>query len=111
MGTYATGPLFTTKPYIAGSNYINKMSDYCKGCAFHPKKTCPITKLYWAFLERHKSKFKSNFRLSMILRTLDKRSPEKKAQDAFTFDQVRLKLLSGQSMSPEHFNLQPMETK
>ncbi|MGC6510170.1 MAG: cryptochrome/photolyase family protein [Myxococcota bacterium] len=111
MGTYATGPLFTTKPYIAGSNYINKMSDFCKECAFHPKKTCPITRLYWAFLERHKSKFKSNFRLSMILRTLDKRSPDNKALDAFAFEQVRRQLGNAQSLTPESLTRQPVETK
>ncbi|MCA8955036.1 MAG: cryptochrome/photolyase family protein, partial [Planctomycetes bacterium] len=41
MGTFAVGDLMTTKPYVAGSNYIDKMSDYCDGCAFDPKKTCP----------------------------------------------------------------------
>jgi deoxyribodipyrimidine photolyase-like uncharacterized protein len=29
------------------------MSDYCDGCAFDPKTTCPITRLYWAFLGRN----------------------------------------------------------
>ena len=43
MGTFATGELMTTKPYIAGSGYIHRMSDYCKGCAFHAKRTCPLT--------------------------------------------------------------------
>ena len=52
MGTFAASDLMTTKPYVSGSNYINKMSDYCESCAFDPKKDCPITPLYWQFLAR-----------------------------------------------------------
>ena len=33
MGTFGVGELFTTKPYVSGSAYINKMGDYCKGCS------------------------------------------------------------------------------
>ena len=29
MGTYALGDLMVTKPYVSGSAYVNKMSDYC----------------------------------------------------------------------------------
>ena len=54
MGTYGAGDLMTTKPYVSGAAYIDRMSDYCKGCQFNPKKNCPITPLYWAFLERHR---------------------------------------------------------
>ena len=31
MGTFADGGIFATKPYICGSNYFLKMSDYKKG--------------------------------------------------------------------------------
>ena len=35
--------LLTTKPYVAGAAYIHKLSDYCGGCRFDPKTTCPLT--------------------------------------------------------------------
>ena len=81
MGLFATGELLSTKPYISGSGYIHRMSDYCSKCAFHPKKTCPITSWYWFFLEQNQEKLQNNFRLKMILRSLQRRSGEKKKQD------------------------------
>jgi hypothetical protein len=39
MGTYALGQMMTTKPYISGAAYIDRMSDYCGTCAFDPKST------------------------------------------------------------------------
>ena len=56
MGTYALGDLFVTKPYVSGAAYIHRMSDYCDGCAFDPKSSCPITPLYWDFLARHRDR-------------------------------------------------------
>jgi deoxyribodipyrimidine photolyase-related protein len=53
MGTYALAGLMTTKPYVSGAAYINRMSDYCSLCSFNPKTDCPFTSLYWAFLARH----------------------------------------------------------
>lgn len=99
MGTHAAGELMTTKPYIAGANYINKMSDYCKGCQFDPKKNCPITSLYWAFLERHKEKLKKNIRISMPINSLSKRSVEKKDVDKKVFEWVSKKLKYGEKLS------------
>ena len=31
MSQFADGGIFTTKPYISGSNYVKKMSDYATG--------------------------------------------------------------------------------
>lgn len=31
MGTYAAGEVMTTKPYVSGSAYIDRMSDHCAG--------------------------------------------------------------------------------
>lgn len=82
MGTFGLGELMTTKPYVSGSAYVNKMSDYCKGCQFCPKTTCPMTSLYWAFLKRHEETLSSNPRLSLVMGSCRKRSEEKQAQDA-----------------------------
>jgi deoxyribodipyrimidine photolyase-related protein len=77
------------------------MSDYCAGCAFDPKKDCPITPLYWAFLERHRDALDENPRLRMPYASLAKRAPEKRAIDRATYEQVRGTLASGERLSPE----------
>jgi deoxyribodipyrimidine photolyase-related protein len=69
MSLYADGGRMATKPYISGGAYIDKMSDYCKGCFYDRKKrvgddACPFTTLYWDFLLRHDEKFVKNPRVS-----------------------------------------------
>ncbi|MEO0425350.1 MAG: cryptochrome/photolyase family protein [Pseudomonadota bacterium] len=67
MGIFSDGGIFATKPYICGSNYLLKMSDYRKG------EWCDVVDgLYWRFIARHREQFASNPRLSMMTRTLDK---------------------------------------
>ena len=67
MGLFADGGLITTKPYISGSNYIRKMSDYGDG-----EWSKIWDGLYWRFIGKHKSFFDSNPRLRMMPRLLDK---------------------------------------
>ena len=98
MGTFALGTAMMTKPYVSGSAYIHRMSDHCGSCAFHPKKTCPITRLYWAYLNRHRPAFERNHRMSMAMRNAAKRSDENKAEDEATFLQVSEALRLGQSL-------------
>lgn len=100
MGTYAVGGVMTTKPYIAGSAYIDKMSDYCSACQFDPKSTCPITRLYWAFLARHEPKLQSNPRLFMPMNALRKRPAEARAADDAVFRTVTRLLVNGQPLTP-----------
>ena len=68
MGMHSDGGRMMTKPYISGGSYISKMSDYCKVCAYDPKKrvgedACPFTNLYWNFLAEHESEFTKNHRM------------------------------------------------
>lgn len=93
MGTFGLGDLFMTKPYVAGSAYINKMSDYCSGCQFDPAGNCPIRRLYWGFLARHEDKLVDNPRLRMPMRNLAKRSRADREEDQRTFEVVRETLL------------------
>ena len=65
MGLNADGGVVATKPYIASANYINKMSDYCGGCAYDQKartgpKACPFNTLYWNFLIVHEGRLRAN---------------------------------------------------
>lgn len=68
MGLNADGGQTATKPYIASANYINKMSDYCAGCRFDPRRrtgpdACPYNFLYWNFLIEHEAALRANPRL------------------------------------------------
>ncbi len=72
MSLYADGGQMATKPYAAGGNYINKMSDYCGECRFDPKQrigdeACPFTTLYWDFLHRNRNELAGNHRLARQL--------------------------------------------
>ncbi len=95
MGTYAIGDFMTTKPYIAGSSYINRMSDFCKRCRFNPSISCPITKLYWAYLARRQSILQKNPRMFAAYSALAKRSSLDKAKDVQVYENVKERLLSG----------------
>ena len=95
MGTYAVGPLLTTKPYVSGANYINRMSDFCCGCQFDPLGDCPITPLYWAFLARHESALRGNPRLSMVMKSLDRRQGPAKNRDKRVYDFLKARLYDG----------------
>ena len=73
MGTFADGGIFATKPYICGSNYILKMSDYKKG------EWCnTVDGLYWRFVSRHMGVLKNNPRLSFMRNTLENMDPQRK---------------------------------
>lgn len=100
MGTYAVGDLMTTKPYVSGGAYIDKMSDYCSSCAFDVKKNCPVTRMYWAFLARHEDVLGKNVRIAMPMRSLAKRAASKRAVDAKVFETVRDALASGEFLEP-----------
>jgi deoxyribodipyrimidine photolyase-related protein len=73
MGTFADGGIFATKPYICGSNYILKMSDYKKGDWCNT-----VDGLYWRFVSRHMGVLKSNPRLSFMRSTLENMNKERK---------------------------------
>ncbi len=101
MGTFGVGDLFTTKPYAAGSNYINKMSDFCGDCAFDPRKNCPLSDLYWAFIARHEPDVRGIFRMKMMLSNLDRRSDAKRLRDEVVFAWARDALGRGEVLTPE----------
>ena len=108
MGTYGVGEVMTTKPYVSGANYIHKMGDACKGCAFHPKKNCPITPMYWAFLGRYAAHFSGNHRMNIVMALLKKRPEEKRSMDQAVLDWVREVLGQGHRLHPQDH---PQDTK
>ena len=100
MATFGLGPLFVTKPYVSGAAYIDKMSDYCGSCRFHPKKTCPLTPMYWAFIGRNESKLADNPRMKLILASWRRRGTSRHARDAKVFGAVVSALQSGRELEP-----------
>jgi len=100
MGTFALGDLFTTKPYVSGAAYIDRMSDYCGGCAFDPKRDCPVTSLYWHFLERHAERLAGNPRLAMPLRSLARRGADRRADDRRVARRARRAMGRGERLKP-----------
>lgn len=73
MSQFADGGLMSTKPYISGSNYLMKMSNYKKG---EWQETWDG--LFWRFMHTHRDFFLSNPRLGMLIRTFDKMNDDKK---------------------------------
>ncbi len=67
MSQFADGGLMATKPYISGSNYLMKMSDYKKG-----EWQNVWDGLFWRFMHTHRDFFLQNPRLGMLVRTFDK---------------------------------------
>jgi deoxyribodipyrimidine photolyase-related protein len=77
MGMNADRGTMATKPYVSSAAYINRMSDYCKGCKYdHRSRTgddaCPFNYLYWTFLHHFRKQFEGNMRMKMILANLDR---------------------------------------
>jgi len=101
MGSFGAGDAITTKPYIAGAAYIHRMSDFCEKCRFDPRKNCPFTPLYWAFLARHEVALQNVFRLEMPLRSLHARSAALRARDGRVLRWVQQTLLAGQPLRVE----------
>jgi deoxyribodipyrimidine photolyase-related protein len=83
MALFGDGGLTASKPYAASGKYINKMSDYCSGCAYDPNETlgenaCPFNALYWDFIARNEARLRGNQRLNYTYAGLDAMKPDKR---------------------------------
>ncbi len=75
MGLFSDGGIFATKPYICGSNYLLKMSDYKKGA------WCDVVDgLYWRFIDKHREFFAGNPRLALMPRALDRIGDDRRSR-------------------------------
>ncbi len=75
MAVFADGGRMASKPYAASGAYIDRMSDFCGGCAFDVRRrsgpgACPFNRLYWAFLIRNEARLSGNPRLALAYRQL-----------------------------------------
>ena len=85
MALFADGGIVGSKPYAGSGAYINRMSNYCRGCHYDVKdavgeRACPFNALYWDFMARHKDRLAGNNRLAMPLRTLERMDPARVAK-------------------------------
>jgi deoxyribodipyrimidine photolyase-related protein len=85
MTLFADGGVLGSKPYAASGNYINRMSDYCKSCAYQVKlKTgedaCPFNALYWHFLDRNRDVLEKNPRMAQMYRTWARMAEDKQSE-------------------------------
>ena len=72
MSQYADGGGFTSKPYLSGGAYIDRMSDHCRRCPFEPGRrtgpaACPFTVGYWDFVDRHQARFERHPRMAVAV--------------------------------------------
>ena len=89
MSQFSDGGLMTTKPYICGSNYILKMSDYPKG-----DWQGIWDGLFWRFLDKQRETFRKNPRWAMLISTWDKMPEEKKSAHLKRANEFLQKLFS-----------------
>ncbi len=84
MALFANGGRFTSKPYVASGAYVKRMSNYCSGCKYDPETrvgatACPMTTLYWNFLDKHEASFAGNPRTALMVKNLQRMTPELRA--------------------------------
>lgn len=77
MALWADGGEMMSKPYAATGAYVNRMSTYCGECRYDPKvragdDACPLTTLYWDFLDRNRDLLAANPRMTLQVRNLDR---------------------------------------
>ena len=73
MSQFGDGGLMSTKPYISGSSYILKMSNYKRG------DWCMIwDSLFWNFIDKQREFFLTNPRMRMLVSSFDRMDIVKK---------------------------------
>jgi deoxyribodipyrimidine photolyase-related protein len=83
MAIFADGGVMGSKPYASSGAYIDRMSDYCKGCGYDVKtrlgpRACPFNYLYWSFLIDNEARLSGNPRMAMPYRNLARMSAAQK---------------------------------
>ncbi len=93
MSQFADGGLMATKPYISGSNYINKMSNYQVKSKGELGEWAAIWDgLFWRFMHVHREFFAKNPRIGMLLSMWDKMDKEQQQQHLDNAEQFLAKL-------------------
>jgi deoxyribodipyrimidine photolyase-related protein len=85
MALFADTGVLASKPYAASGKYIQRMSNYCKSCAYDVSETtspkaCPFNALYWNFLERNQTQLSGNARMQLSYQNWYRKSDDERAQ-------------------------------
>jgi deoxyribodipyrimidine photolyase-related protein len=90
MSQFSDGGLLVTKPYVSGSNYLRKMSDYKAG------PWCEVwDALFWSFIDDYRDFFSSQYRMKMMVSHLVKMGGEKLAKHHQVAGDFRKKMQQG----------------
>jgi deoxyribodipyrimidine photolyase-related protein len=105
MALFADGGEMMTKPYAAGGNYINRMSDFCSGCRYSPSEkhgpsACPVTALYWDFVDRHAELVGGNRRTRRAVPMLARFDDATRSALAERASVARRELVEGRTLWP-----------
>jgi len=97
MSQHADDGLLASKPYVASGRYVDRQSDYCRGCRYDPAAStgadaCPFTTLYWDFLARHRERLAGNRRMLFQVRNLERKSASERREIAEAAERVRERL-------------------
>lgn len=84
MALFANNGRFTSKPYVASGQYIKRMSNYCSNCRYQPEvktgdSACPLSTLYWNFLDKHEKMLTGNPRTSLMAKNITRMSNDDRA--------------------------------
>lgn len=84
MALHALGGRMTSKPYVASGQYVKRMSNYCDGCAYRPERrtgegACPMTTLYWHFLDREEAALSANPRTALMAQSVRRLPDDERA--------------------------------
>lgn len=106
MASWADGGAMMTKPYVSGAAYLRKMGDACGRCCFdatgkNPRRPCPLTPLYWHFLQRNAPALAQVERLALPLALARQRSDAQRAHDAAVHARVVASLQRGERLAPD----------
>jgi deoxyribodipyrimidine photolyase-related protein len=85
MALFADHGVLASKPYAASGKYIQRMSNYCKSCAYDVGETtsptaCPFNALYWNFLDRNKELLSGNARMQLSYQNWYRKSDEERTK-------------------------------
>ena len=96
MSQFSDGGIFITKPYVSGSNYLRKMSNYPKGgwCLAWDS-------LFWSFVDEQREFFGQQYRMKMMLSHLHKMRPETLTAHHQRANDVRTCLSNGRRWQEE----------
>lgn len=89
MSQFADGGLMASKPYISGSNYLIKMSNYKKGAW-----QLIWDGLFWRFMSKHRAFFLGHPRLGMLVRMFDKMPKEKQSKHLINAENYLAQLMT-----------------